>query len=963
MTAGKTRLIQQTLSPKVASLGGYLLAGKFDPLRRPEPYVGFCSAFSQFVTQVVQNGAAKTVRKALAEAGVGKEDWKVLAGMIPLLRQIFLDEEVPTTTAASPKQDPGASLRRFAYVFLMFVRAISSLSLPVVLLLDDLQFADQSSLLILSNIVADLANCPSLFVVITFDDSYSEQENNHQDTFEKMVCDAICDSVTRVYVGNLVLEGVKIFLSDVLDVKYSQKTSELATLVFNQTQGHVFYTMMFVKHLIENKWLDASGTGWLFDAETIRVSIKTTSSCSVLDFVMLQLAAVSPEVQQFLKVASSCGSQVPTELLRYIFGEATVSLLQEACALELILILQRDSDGKEIYSFSHDLIQQSVYALIPKNEREQFHLEIGRRMWIAFKGTDLERSAYVLASQFYFAKHLVTEQKERCDLAQLCLLAGRKAAASSTFRTACIFLSLGIEFLGDTGWRDHYHLSLALYNAAAEMHLCINEFDEMERLVRCVMKEARLIDRIHSETTLVYAMGMINKQNESIDLGIQLLARLGVTFPRRLSTARVLIEVARVHVQLMGKSDEELICLPTMEDSEKLACVQILNLLCLQTTLIRPQLTPFVILKLTRLTLKHGQCLMSPVAFATYGVIMAVMGRIDDAYRYGQLGIKMAERSGHDEYLPRLYAAVYGVINPLKRPISEGLAKLHEGYQIGLQTGDFETACLNANIYVYQSIDGSMPLASLDKEYMRMTSVMTALGQESMLRFSMPCVQAIHHYMGLTEDPMSSKGDLFDYETAYQWCLQNNQGNLATGVVIHRLVLSCVFNDFTDAFVQAERCYRAIADMPGPLDTVATLFYVSIAYLENASGKSFWWKREAFRVARRGTSMLRRLSLCSPYNLSHVHMLLEAEVAVAKGRDVAAFQLYLSAIAGAQSHKFLLSEAFANERCGRFLHKVQRMDEARSFLEEACRAYERWGGTAKVVRLTEDIQSLFATKS
>lgn len=446
------------------------MVGKFDPLQRPEPYaLAFASAFSQFVTQVIRQEAVRTVRTALVEAGIGEADLPVLVGMIPMLHHVIFPDDKATADADRRENNPGplghgrppaGALKRFAYFFSLFLRAISTLGVPLVLVLDDLHFADESSLQILSNTVADLPNCPSLFVVVTYDADSKCYHGFVQDALAKLSSETSgCNtSVTQVAVGNMGREDVGRFLADALHATNSQQTTELASLVYDQTNGIFFCVNEFVKHLLNNNLLEISDSEWRFDVPKIQTAVTFGSAKDILTF---KLDALSPELQLFLKVVSCCGTFVPIHLLQYLYGDRTVPLLQEAPTLKL---LKRDAtDSDMMYSFPHDIIQQSVYGMIPDDERGRFHLEIGRRMWNAIKSADLEVSLFVLTSQFYFAKHFVVEPKERCDLARLCLLAGKKAAASSTFRTACVYLNLGIEFLRENGWRDQYQLSLALY--------------------------------------------------------------------------------------------------------------------------------------------------------------------------------------------------------------------------------------------------------------------------------------------------------------------------------------------------------------------------------------------------------------------------------------------------------------------------------------------------------------------
>jgi hypothetical protein len=264
---------------------------------------------------------------------------------------------------------------------------------------------------------------------------------------------------------------------------------------------------------------------------------------------------------------------------------------------------------------------------------------------------------------------------------------------------------------------------------------------------------------------------------------------------------------------------------------------------------------------------------------------------------------------------------------------------------------------MNANFYIFQSMFAGIPLPLIAEEYARMTSVMAALGQESMLNLSRPCVQSIHHYMGLTDDPLCSKGDILDYETEYQSCMRNNQGYFSIRITIYRLISSCIFNDLAEAHFQATRWLAGLVNMPSGTTIAVTFVWAAIAFLEIETTN----KRKAFRIARRGAKMLKKLSMTCPFNFSHMRLLLDAEVAAAKGQEKVAIELYSHSIACAKSSSSLMIEAFGKERCGRFLYNVQRRDEARSFLGEACQVYESWGGMAKVARLKQDMRVLFST--
>jgi hypothetical protein len=148
------------------------------------------------------------------------------------------------------------------------------------------------------------------------------------------------------------------------------------------------------------------------------------------------------------------------------------------------------------------------------------------------------------------------------------------------------------------------------------------------------------------------------------------------------------------------------------------------------------------------------------------------------------------------EFLPRVYAAFYGCIYPWKKPIRETLEPLLRAHRVGIQTGDVEYACLNANLYCFNAMDAGIPLDVIEREWRGFQEVMQSNRQKAILRQAMPSVQCVHHYMGLSGDPLSGKGDLFDYDQAMQEAIEHKR-------VVHILRLRCcrttvayLFNDY-----------------------------------------------------------------------------------------------------------------------------------------------------------------------
>lgn len=947
--AGKSWLVKNAFQQRVKDQGGYFLRGKFDQLRRPEPYRGFVSAFNDFTNQVIERGpeAVDAMRLAIYKA-IGDECC-VLISMIPALERILGDRKDRSNES---KIDDG--IQRFVFVFRMFMRAISTLEQPMVLLLDGLHWADDCSLDIMSSILKDLKNNNGLIVVGTYDDSDVMVSNSYlsRKLRELEISDGV--AITSVSIHNLEHGEVNNLIGNALKLSRLDKTEELGSIVSGQTKGNLFYIIEFIRWLQDSGMLmfNSDAGSWIWDADEIRMTIDL---CQVGDFLNDKLEQLPVEMRDVLKVAACFGSNIEETLIEYVLDRPVGSILDEAVANGILVI--DGAPGK--YAFEHDGLQKAAYSLIPESNRELFHLEVGRRLWRRLNKEELDRNIFVLLSQINIGKSLITREKERYTIASLCLHAGRKAAKSSTFRTATVYLNLAIDLLGDRGWRDEYELTLAVHNAAAEMDMCTANFEAMDKLIESVLIHARCQgDKIQARATQIYAMGVSDRQQEALDLGLAVLASLGERFPRNLCRSKMVSELKSVQKLLKGKSDEQLMRLPHIENGEILACLQILNLMFLQALQVRPYLSPFVTLKLMKLTLTHGLSMIAPLAFSTYGMLcISGMRDVNAAFRFGELGLELLERLEVREYLPRVYAAFYGCIHHWKRPLRDALEPLLHAHRVGMLTGDVEFSSLNAKIYCFTAIDAGVTLGLIKKEWVSFQETMISHRQKSMLRMTYPCVQTVLSCMGTSgSDPLSSKGDLVDTDELLQFCIKNKLHNSANGIRLSHMRTAYLFNDYELADSLARVAIKDIWTMPPSFEIVSSSFMgAMVALAMAAKGKHV---RQNIRRATKTLKTMKSFARNCPENCLDKMFLLDAELASVCGKDAKAFEKYMCAIALAKENRFLLIEALANERTARFFVSRGKLVDAAPFFHRACSVYEVWGGHAKADRLRAEVDTL-----
>ena len=948
---GKTSLAT-SLKKTVTGQGGYFLTGKFDQLMRAEPYAAFVSAFTEFTSAVIARGeTAKEEMGSAIHAAVGDEA-AVLVEMIPSLACILGHNEYSTTNCKAKAND---AIQRFVFLFRMFLRAVSSLKHPVVLLLDDLQWADPCSLDLLKSIVADSSN--NGLVVIGTCEADVSPDSDLSAKLREMEANEKTD-IVDIPIDDLSSDAVEDLLLRVLDTS-PQDSGQLAELVTLQTNGNPFYMMWFIQWLVQSGLYLYSANGSVvksdgqlrWDLEAVRQAVEPREVTEFLGYRLEQ--EFGHDTREVLKVAACLGFHVEEELIEYVLGRPVAQNANEALVKGAFI----SDEARDRYAFAHDDVQKAAYRMIPEDERELFHVEVGRRLWRELESDSLDRHIFVLLSQFMIGKRLISREKERYAVASLCLHAGTKAAKSPTFRTAAVYLNLGIDLVGERGWRDEYGLTLALHNAGAEMNMCTGNFKRMHELIEAVLLRARTpLDKVQANSTWIYVLGSQDEQHKAIDLGLLVLKDLGEHFPSRPCRTHLRSEFRSVRKLLRGKSDEQLLRMPPLEDPTKMACLQVLQLMFLSCLFVRPELAPFVSLRSTRITLLCGLSPMASLAFTCYGLACLGSGDVDRAVRFGQLGLKLLDSFGATEYVPRVYAAYYGVIHSWRFPISDALEPLLRAHRVGLQTGDYEFAHLCSNSYCFLSVVAGVSIDEVMSHWSTFELSMSNLNRKMMLRLSLPFIQTISFYLNTAEEPLSFKGEIVDILEEERRNFESGRTNQALFTRLVRMEIAYVFGAYEVAHNLSGTLLHS--DLMVPTVEIANFHFfrgmISLAMTRTAKDT-----RKHIRIAKKTIDMFKPWSAKSPHNLLDRLCLMEGELASVCSRADEAYSKYTCAIAIAKDSGNVYLHALANERVGHHFLSLRQKETAESFFRRACLVYGEWGGKAKVRHLEAELELIF----
>jgi predicted ATPase len=571
------------------------------------------------------------------------------------------------------------------------MRAISRPERPVVWLLDDLQWARGCPFEILHNLVTDELNDSFMFMGITRSDV---GPNDSVSKFLRRIEDQGI-RISNISLSNLVLEDIQNMVEDSFSMPQKQALS-LAAFFHENSSGNPFFVTNFIRTVQkEHRFLD-------YDKETNKWTVSPTNldcymtSCPI-DLVQRKLESYPREDKKVLMVVACLGSHSTQRMIEVALQEdATESLMKLTKNGKLV---HNEKDGT--YTIKYNVVKNAAYKLIGDTLQPAFHVEIGLRLMKYLDQKELEENMYCVLSQLDHGKTLLLDQKVKYDIAALLVHAAEKSAGDFTFHAVHMWLKRAYDLLGPNHWEEAYDLTLVLYNYLAEIEFAVEDNDRVDFLLDEIEKHSRVCyDRLRSFTTRVHILGVRGQPDAAIERGAKILSCLGVKLPTHPGKVKTIWAVLRMDRRLKGKSDEMLLRLPKMTDDIHLACMQVLNLLLMDTFLHRNKLFPFVILKMLKLSLDNGLSAMSSVAFAGYGVLLTFSGHTEEGQRFGKLALELVDQFGASAFRARVMALVYGCIQNSVKPWIDSLDHLKEGHRLGLMTGDFEFAMFNSNLRV-----------------------------------------------------------------------------------------------------------------------------------------------------------------------------------------------------------------------------------------------------------------------
>ncbi|PHJ59219.1 hypothetical protein VF14_16795 [Nostoc linckia z18] len=975
---GKTAVVNEVHKPIVRQRG-YFIKGKYDQFKRNIPLSAFVQALRDLMSQLLSESDTQLLRwkeKILSALG---ENGQVLIDVIPELEQIIGKQP------AAPELSGSAALNRFNLLFGKFIALFATQQHPLVMFLDDLQWADSASLNLIQVLMSQ-SEVGYLFIIGAYRDNEVSKAHPLMLMLEEI--EKVSAIVNTLTLNPLSQTHLNDLIADTLSC--SQITAlPLTELVYQKTKGNPFFATQFLKALHEEGYitfdppqspLSKGGRegGWQCDIAVVKTLVLTDD---VVQFMAMQLQKLPARTQNVLKLAACIGAQFDLETLAIVsersLSELGVDLwkaLQEGLILpisEVYKFYQPSTLSSEVpehntfncaYRFLHDRVQQAAYSLIPDNQKQATHLKIGQLLLQGNSQSEQEERLFDIVGHLNLGVELL-HSTEKPELARLNLAAGQKANISTAYTAGAEYALFGIELLEKNCWQHQYPLALALYETAAEATYLCGDFEQTDLLTEVVLQQDNpLLDKIKSYDLKIQKFQAQNKLLDGVKLALDVLELLGERFSLEPDNSEIEQAFKETLLILDNRDTLSLIDLPEMTDPYKLVTMQILSTMFAATYLSSPKLLPLIVLKQVNLSLEYGNTSESASAYTKYGLLLcAVANNIDLGYQFSELALGLLEDvKVKDSKAQTINVACAGV-QFWKKSLRISTQLFVEGYQSGLESGDIQNASHCIMNYFSYSYHYGKELFELEREMSMYGEVLAKLKQKSCLQNINSLQQTVINLVIKVENPQFLEGDFFSENLEIPRLKQSNDRTALAFLYIQKLMLSYLFGEVAQAQKIAAIAEQYLDGVPGMIWVPVFYWYDTLTQLARYSELTDVEEKQKIWVrVLENQAKMQHWADCAPTNFLHKYDLVEAQRHQILGNKTEAIEHYDRAIAGAKANEYIQEEALANELAAKFCLDWGKEKFAVTYMQEAYYCYARWGAKAKVADLEKRYPQLLA---
>jgi PAS domain S-box-containing protein len=937
---GKSSVVNE-LHKALVPPRGLFASGKFDQYKRDIPYSTLAQALQSLVRPLLGRDEEElshwrsTLKDALGPNG------RLIVNLVPDL-QLIIGE--PPAIPDIPLQD---AQRRFQLVMRRFIEVFARPEHPLALFLDDLQWLDSASLDLIEDLLTQ-SDLRHLMLIGAYRDN--EVDALHPLMRKLEAIKRAGAPVVEIVLAPLTSSDLADLIADSLHCE-RERAAALAALIHEKTAGNPFFAIQFISEFVEGGLLafDYNTGKWIWDLESIR---SKGFADNVVDLLVGKLNRLPIRTEQILRLLACMGNSAEFDWLGMVSQQSNEEVHRGLLeAIQAGLVIHSEHSCK----FTHDRVQEAAYSLIPEADRAEEHLRIGRRLVTHTRPEKREEAIFEIVNQFNRGATLIKLPEERGRVAELCVLAAKRAKASSAYASALTYLTAGAALLPENSWEDRHELCFTLELTRAECEFLTGRpLDAEKRLTVLSDHAANMVERAAIACLHIDVCTTLDQSARAINVALDYLRQVGIVCSFHPTERDVKCEYEKIRLNLGGRDAADILDAPLLGNLETLATLDVLTRVTSPASFIDLNLAFFFICRAVNLSLERGNSDGSCFAYVMLGQIAGPrFGDYPTGFRFGQLGYDLVERRGLKRFQACAYLAFAIYTAGWMKHARLSLPVIRRAFETASANADlnFATLCWPVMTAVFLFTGDPLPDAQREAEHG------LAFARKAQFGFALdliaPQIALIQTLRGAT-GKFGCFGPHLD-ELQFEARLGGNPGlALAEGKYwVRKLQARYLAGDYAAAMEASGKAQLVPLTAPGNPEDAEYHYYSALAHAASCDVAS---TEQRSRHLDALTAHLRKLQIwtenCSE-NFENRAALVGAEIARIEGRMLDAEHLFELAIRSSRDNGFIHNQAIASERAASFYAARGFETISHAYLQAARSCYLRWGATGKVRQLHE----------
>lgn len=954
---GKTTLIHEMYKP-IVEHRGYFISGKYNQFTRDSPYGGIIQAFNELIAQILGEGEASIAnwKKNIAEHL--SSNVNVLVNIIPSL-ELITGPQPPVVELG-----PTESQNRFNSFFLEFLKIFSTAEHPLIVFLDDLQWADVSSLNLINQIFSRKKES-HLYLIGSYRSNEVSPIHPLTRTIEDITKTGI--DIQHIQLQPLTFEDVQQILQDTFN-QPAEAIFGLAKLCFVKTEGNPFFLNQLLFSLTKEKLIhfDHALGKWSWNIQELD---KKEISPNVVNLMIDKIKKLSPEAQEILTLAACIGNRFDLNILSTVFQQSslnTASVLNEAVKEGLVIpesntyrYIQVQVDSNVSFHFLHDRVQQAASYLLSDEQKIQIHYRIGNLLLENHPREKIQEVIFDIVDHLNAAISLITSNEEKLQLIELNTLAGKKAKTSAAFKSASDYFQKGLDLFPAIMKETRFDL---YFDFLKELSICYSITKEADKASE-IIKELSAIARTPLEKgeaareELFFNITALKDIKGAINAGLKGLKILNINIPKSPWKIHIIREVIKSKWYRKNRDMETLLKAPQINDPiVNLQLDLLAELIPLALVSNKKNLIALCVFKGVGLSFKNGIGRSSACIYVFYAMaLLVVLEDLKSSYEFAKFALAIEEKYPNIKFK----AWIQFVNAAMTDPMNNHWNKLNDSFKKVVETGMATGANLSMSLAALH-LGLWDPNLKLEDAYKLSEKYFNLMQDNSLgiLMYSKKVgMQFNLNLQGKTQgDYLSYNDDKFDEAKFYNEIPEQNS------LVVYHFwkSLTCFYyGEYEKGRDHIKVIDGLLAVLKGPyfFQFPLLVFLIYVSSYPSLVGKE---KRQAFKRLRKEYKRMVKWAKYSPVGFDHWKLLMEAELSRINGNTLGIDLLYEQAIQTARKNDDLKLEAIANEQAAKYFHQKSIKRAAKAYMIEAYFCYSKMGALGKCKHLKNTYPQMFS---